>query len=87
MPREPVHRTVIALIHRRIFGQKHAEWQARKGVAGDHRNPLLSGKQPKPCASLFKAKLRLGKHTIHVTATDAAGYTSPAAVARIKVVR
>ncbi|WGY02597.1 hypothetical protein QI633_02300 [Nocardioides sp. QY071] len=47
----------------------------------------VDGKQPKPCASPFKAKLRLGKHTIHVTATDAAGYTSPAAVARIKVVR
>lgn len=47
----------------------------------------VDGKRPKPCASPFKTKLKLGKHAIHVTTTDAAGYTSPAAVARITVKR
>ena len=37
----------------------------------------LDGRKPKPCSSPFKTKVKRGRHTIRITATDRAGLTDP----------
>ena len=37
----------------------------------------LDGRKPKPCSSPFKTKVKRGRHTIRITATDRVGLTDP----------
>jgi hypothetical protein len=48
----------------------------------------VDGGRAKPCTSPFKVKLKIGKHHVSVTATDAAGNVDPTpALATVKVKR
>ena len=37
----------------------------------------LDGRKPQPCSSPYKTKVKRGRHTIRITATDRAGLTDP----------